>query len=33
MKKSTGDKRKFSTEQETKPFDVVTNNIPDKVGF
>lgn len=33
MKKSTGAKREFSTEQEARIFKVFTNNTPDEVGF
>ena len=33
IKKSTGAKRKFSTEQEAKILELITNNTPDEVGF
>lgn len=33
MKHSTGAKRKFNSEQQSKIFQVVTNNTPDEVGF
>ncbi|WP_346930159.1 hypothetical protein [Clostridium sp.] len=33
MKHSTGAKRKFNTEQESKIFEVITSMTPDEVGF